>query len=526
MDHSVLLSTHDLSLAGELRKGFQDAGYRVDFVTPDEDPGRFGKPGLLVLTGGVRTPRGRALTESARSELMIPVFGVYDGEGPAPTDLGLTELFRRQGDPDEILILGRTALERVRLQELTGIVGETDQMVEVLERVLQIAPSEATVLVTGESGTGKELVARGIHALSKRRHNRFLAVNVAALSDTLLESELFGHEKGAFTGAIDTRKGLFELADGGTIFLDEIGEMPLSTQTKLLRVLEQQEFLRVGGQEAIRVDVRIIAATNQRLRELVALREFRKDLYYRLNVLNISLPALRERQQDIPRLVRAFIRDASERYDREFHGIADDAMEILIKHSWPGNVRELRNLVESMVVLAPGRMIHARDIPDEVRQGERSSSLVAMPVARAGGQSPDPNLRPQLEFLFHTIMDMRVDMDEFRREFEAFRTSVKDEGAPGTGLLPPPRPATTHTDADLAGYREVFPEGREDPVSAPAEASGEIVYRPGMTMDELEREAIRATLSEVGGNRRRAAEMLEIGERTLYRKIKKFGLDD
>ena len=199
--------------------------------------------------------------------------------------------------------MGRTAIERRRLQHLTGIVGETDAIREALERVVQIAPVAATVLVTGESGTGKELVARGIHALSPRRHKPFIAVNVAALSETLLESELFGHEKGAFTGAIDARRGLFELADGGTIFLDEIGEMPLATQTKLLRVLEQREFHRVGGEKTIRVDVRIVAATNQDLRQLVAIGEFRRDLYFRLNVLHIDLPALRERRDDIPLLV-------------------------------------------------------------------------------------------------------------------------------------------------------------------------------------------------------------------------------
>src|SRR5690606_36262205 len=192
-------------------------------------------------------------------------------------------------------------------------------------------------------------------------HKRFIAVNVAALPDPLLDSELFGHEKGAFTGAIDSRRGLFELAHGGTIFLDEIGEMPLATQTKLLRVLEQREFLRVGGEESIKVDVRIIAATNQDLRQLVAIKEFRRDLYYRLNVLSIHLPPLRERRDDIPLLVRAFVREVSEANGRPFPGISPAAMEILRSYAWPGNVRELRNLVESMVVLSPGREIQPAD---------------------------------------------------------------------------------------------------------------------------------------------------------------------
>jgi transcriptional regulator with PAS, ATPase and Fis domain len=228
-----------------------------------------------------------------------------------------------------VALAGRRLMERRRLREVTGIVGETDAMQEVLERITQMAPVNSNVLVTGESGTGKELVARGLHALSPRRHRPFIAANVAALADTLLESELFGHEKGAFTGAIAQRKGFFELADRGTLFLDEIGEMPAATQTKLLRVLEQREFMRVGGEVPIRVDVRVVAATNQPLRQLVELGEFRRDLYYRLNVLHIELPPLRERA----RTSRSWSRSSS-RHERE-HDLAPveitpEALEVLV----------------------------------------------------------------------------------------------------------------------------------------------------------------------------------------------------
>jgi transcriptional regulator with PAS, ATPase and Fis domain len=389
----------------------------------------------------------------------------------------------------------------------------------------------ATVLVTGESGTGKELVARGIHALSPRRHKPFIAVNVAALSETLLESELFGHEKGAFTGAIDSRRGLFELAQGGTIFLDEIGEMPLSTQTKLLRVLEEREFFRVGGEKSIRVDVRVIAASNQELRHLMEVGGFRRDLYFRLNVLRVELPPLRDRKEDIPLLVDDFIEEASARHDRSFVGISDDSMKILQAHDWPGNVRELRNLVESMVVLAPGRRIEARDIPAEVRnprsRGVLPAPLMGAPVLRRG--EGEASIPPELEFVFRTLVSLRMDVDDLKRDFDRYKEESEFQSREVSLLRPP----------DLSGpgssLHEVFPEPLGDG-EVPAASGvftatggledGVVVYRPGMTMDDLEKEVIRAALSDVGGNRRKAAEQLGIGERTLYRKIKKYELDD
>ncbi len=516
MNGTVLVSTHRLPAAGELRDAFRKAGYRVDLVTPDEALSEAGEPVLLVLT--TSPARGEALVRQARDRLDVPVFAVLGGENgsvhAAPQDPAVREVFGAETSPDEVVLLARRLLDRRRLQRETGIVGESEPIREALERVVQIAPVASTVLITGESGTGKELVARGIHALSPRRHKPFIAVNVAALSDTLLESELFGHEKGAFTGAVDSRRGLFELAHGGTIFLDEIGEMPLATQTKLLRVLEQREFLRVGGEVPIKVDVRIIAATNQDLRQLVAVREFRRDLYYRLNVLSIHLPPLRERPEDIPLLVRGFVEEASQRLGRPFPGISADAMELLVRHRWPGNVRELRNLVESMVVMSPGREIRPSDIPDEVRGLQRSLLPVPIPrpPERQGGES---SLRPELEFVFRTLVELRVDLDDLRREFDAYQE--RSDELPGRLelRLPPPREAPEPAAAP--------PE--EPSVEEEAEEEGVVVYRPGMTMEEMERQAIVAALAEVEGNRRRAAERLGIGERTLYRKIKRYGLE-
>ncbi len=548
MSERVLISTHDLPLAGRLRSGFEREGYRVELVTPDEEIGHEKEAALLVLTG----TRGREgpgrLHEQARARRHLPVFAVASEEAlPPALRPGFDEVFARSVPVEDIVLVGRSVIERRRLRRLTGIVGETDAMQQVLERVVQIAPVRSTVLVTGESGTGKELVARGIHLLSPRRHKPFIAVNVAALSETLLESELFGHEKGAFTGAIDARKGLFELASGGTIFLDEIGEMPLATQTKLLRVLEQREFHRVGGEQPIKVDVRIVAATNQDLRQLVAIGEFRRDLYFRLNVLSIELPPLRERREDIPLLVEAFVQEVSEAHDLEFPGISPEAMEVLQAYSWPGNVRELRNLVESMVVLAHGRMIRPEDIPDEVRQRRGASLLPApLPRNRQVAQGGARDLRPELEFIFRTLVELRVDLDDLRREFEAYRREhpmLEDVGgallgrlAGGHGIEIGSAPSPEHG----AGA------GEHPPDSAPEEPAGErgsngqarepepeepvddrtVVFRPGLTMDEMERRAIAAALAEVDGNRRRAAELLGIGERTLYRKISKYGLEE
>ena len=546
MAETILVTTHDLPLAGELRDGFRHAGFKVELLTAGERVDGVEDPVLLVLTGGAGTAAARRHVEQA-SRLGLPVFAmVAPGHTDAQADAAKTATtFLAPADAEEIVLVGTRAIERKRLRRATGIVGETDAMVEVMERIVQIAPVDATVLITGESGTGKELVARGIHALSRRRHRSFIPVNVAALSETLLESELFGHEKGAFTGAIDTRKGLFELASRGTIFLDEIGEMPLQTQTRLLRVLEQQEFHRVGGQKMIRVNVRIIAATNQRLERLVVSGAFRKDLYYRLNVLTIALPPLRERRADIPRLIDTFVHEASERHDRgPFRGISDEAMEILVRHRWPGNVRELRNLVESMVVLAPGRRIRPEDIPDDVRSGDGGLALVPAPRGDRGqGDDVVASLRPQLEFIFRTMMEMKVDIEDLRREFEQFQAEEHPDR-----MLISPRVARevsgsgdASTSADEIVYdrwptREEVPPMGESDVGDPAPPTGDsppesdepaaVAYQSGMTLEDMEREVIHAVLNSVGWNRREAAETLGIGERTLYRKVRKYGLEE
>jgi len=308
-----------------------------------------------------------------------------------------------------------------------GIVGGAPAMQKVVRTARQVAASDIPILIMGESGTGKELIARAIHNNSRRRKQRLVALNCAGLSESILEDELFGHVRGAFTGAQNDREGRFEHADEGTLFLDEVGDMPAAMQAKLLRVLENGEVVRLGSNEPIQVDVRLISATNQKLDELVAERRFREDLYFRINGMAISLPPLRERREDIPLLIHYFTQQAAEKYQKEIEGIAPEAQQVLMSYAWPGNVRQLRNVVERMVVLSPGASLGVETLPPEIRP--------------ASGEAP---------------------------------------------------------------------RGMHDLV--------------GISIEQAERELIRNTLKLTSGNREQAAGILGIGERTLYRKIKEYGL--
>ncbi|PYP12849.1 MAG: sigma-54-dependent Fis family transcriptional regulator, partial [Gemmatimonadetes bacterium] len=297
------------------------------------------------------------------------------------------------------------------------------------------------------------------------------------------------------------RLGRFELADGGTIFLDEVGEMAAATQVKTLRVLEDRTFFRVGGTQAIKVDVRVIAATNKSLKEEVALARFRDDLFYRLNVLHIYLPPLRERKTDIPLLVRRFIAEFAKQHDRTFRGITPEALQILVDAEWPGNIRQLRNLIESMVVLAPEGEIRASDIPKDIREhGSILPMRLLGPDRDVGGAGAGAGAR-ELEFIFRSLVELKLQVEELRRRLEERpgRVEVIEVG-PGTGVS-----------AVTPGQVEPAPEA-------------DVVYRPGMTMADVERAAIEAALRDTQGNRRKAAEILGIGERTLYRKLKAYAL--
>jgi DNA-binding NtrC family response regulator len=498
MADRVLITTDDLEHAVRGNAQLEAAGFETRMASSFDDlrpilQGRERAPDCVILTGGLHEAAASHLLAAARDR-SISTLGLVEPTEPDAKglahDLGLTAWLMKPVEGVEMVSTVRRLLERRRLQLRTGILGEAPPIQEVLVKIEQMAPVSSTVLLEGESGTGKELVARAIHELSPRRGKPFIAVNCAAIPDALLESELFGHEKGAFTGAAERRLGRFELADGGTIFLDEVGEMQPATQVKLLRVLEDREFFRVGGTQPIRVDVRVTAATNKSLREAVTLGQFRDDLYYRLNVLYIYLPPLRERRSDIPLLVHRFIAEFAATHERTFRGITPEALQILVDADWPGNVRQLRNLIESMVVLAPEGEIRASDIPRDVRE-RRTGLPMRVPEAmrQMAGQ--------ELEFIFRSLVELKLQLEDLRRRVD-----------------------------DRPRRVEVIEVGPGAAATAESEhpSDGEVLYHPGMTMAEVERATIEAALRETKANRRKAAELLGIGERTLYRKLKEYAI--
>jgi DNA-binding NtrC family response regulator len=511
----IAITLTDLEPAARLNGLLTKAGFETVLVPPVDDlPSVIAreKPDLILMSGGLLDPPN---VRVARQQMWdgCPVVGLADVDDPTVHDrlraAGFRDVFAKPVDVDEVVDTVKRILDRRRLQQVTGLIGQSPQIREVLVRVEQMAPVSSTVLIEGESGTGKELVARGLHRLSGRSGGPFIAVNVGALPESLLESELFGHEKGAFTGAAERRLGRFELADGGTLFLDEIGEIPESTQVKLLRVLEEREVTRVGGSQPIPINVRVVAATNRPLRDHVEEGSFRADLYYRLNVLSIYLPPLRERREDIPILVRRFVREFSALHDKTFHGISADAVQQLVDYPWPGNVRELRNLIESMVVLAPERELRAEDLPRELREGGRLLPVHVAPMVRNGTTVAGH----ELEFILRSLVELKLQVEELRRRVEDER-SVRDVGVGGrwVGEVQPPLVSNGRAVASAPTVR-----GIEPPEDLPTNV---VTIPPGTTMAEIERRAIDAALRETRGNRRKAAEMLGIGERTLYRKLK------
>ncbi len=516
----VLLTLTDVEPAVRLNAMLEEIGHETELASPLDDIRAMlerTRPDLLILTGGLVDSYYLQL---ARLQLWEggAVVGLAERDDAELRQrlrvLGFADVLSKTLPVEDLFEGIRRVLERQRLSRETGLIGQSEPIREVLVKVEQIAPVSSTVLVEGESGTGKELVARAIHRLGPRRSRPFIAVNVGALPDTLLESELFGHEKGSFTGAAERRIGRFELAHTGTLFLDEIGDIPPSTQVKLLRVLESRELTRVGGTQVIPVDVRVVAATNRPLRDQVAEGSFRADLYYRLNVLHVYLPPLRERKDDVPLLVRTFVRDLSRQHDRPFHGISAEAMQLLQEYAWPGNVRELRNLIESMVVLAPGREIQAADIPSAIREGGEGVRLLPVRISRVEQEAVVGALGGrELEFILRNLVELKLQVEELRRRLDEERLRraewASEVHVPVSGVH------------GLEAGLESAMSGGIGPSDVPM-PSNAIVLKAGMPMADIERAAIEATLRETRGNRRRAAELLGIGERTLYRKLREY----
>ncbi len=355
----------------------------VDLIIADLKMPRFSGEELLKrMTASYPTVPVIILTGHGSIEAAVNAMrdGAYDFL-TKPVNLDRLSLLVKRALSNRELVLEHRALqvELERKSQFANIIGKSSSMKKIYEVVKQVAPTKASVLITGESGVGKELIADAIHYNSPRREKPLIKVHCAALTETLLESELFGHEKGAFTGAVDRKRGRFELAHMGTLFLDEIGEINQSVQIKILRVLHGKKFERVGGEETLEVDVRIIAATNKNLKEAIANGSFREDLYYRLNVVNIEIPPLRERKEDIPLMVSAFIKELAKENDKTVEGIDSKAMMTLYNHSWPGNVREIRNCIESAVVMCKSNIIMGDDLPPSL-QSSADGNYIKIPM--------------------------------------------------------------------------------------------------------------------------------------------------
>ena len=387
-----------------------------------------------------------------------------------------------------------------RLQKTSGIIGNTEAIQEVLEMIVQVGPVDITVLVTGESGTGKEKVAKAIHKSSKRTHEPLIIVNCGAIPEGIIESELFGHKKGAFTGAGDDRKGYFETANKGTVFLDEIGETPLETQVKLLRVLENGEFIRVGDSKTLHTDVRIIAATNKNLESLVKKGDFRQDLYYRLKTVSIHVPALRQRIEDLSLFVERFALEFTRTNDIVYRGFMPEAIRLMKQYNWPGNVRELKNFVESILVLEKGERVTSEMVERKLRPSlDTALQNPHLPVLV--DQSPE---RVENELILRQLFLLRQDVELIRK--------VMNEQERGNDTL-----------------RYINESVQDVPVTMEIDSQVDTLIRPDaigdMTLEDLEKEAIKRTLKFFNKNRRAAARSLGMSERTLYRKINDYGLE-
>ncbi|MFC4095110.1 sigma-54 interaction domain-containing protein [Euzebyella saccharophila] len=410
------------------------------------------------------------------------------------------------------------------------LIGNDPKLNRAIEKAVQVAPTDISVLVTGESGVGKESIPKIIHSLSHRKHAKYIAVNCGAIPEGTIDSELFGHEKGAFTGATQTRSGYFEVADGGTIFLDEVGELPLTTQVRLLRVLENGEFLKVGSSQVQKTNVRIVAATNVHMYEAIKKEKFREDLYYRLSTVEINIPPLRERQEDIHLLFRKFASDFGQKYKMPTIRLDDDAVQLLLKYRWPGNIRQLRNIAEQISVLEESRQVSWSTL-NSYLPNSGSTNLPAV-VNQKKDESDFSNER---EILYKVLFDMKSDLNDLKKlTLELMKNDngekVQEENE---GLIRKiyGENGEDVEDIDRSSLEVLhLPEPKvETPVSRPPAEdkyhfAEEIEEEETLSLQEKEVELIKKSLERNRGKRKAAAAELGISERTLYRKIKQYDL--
>lgn len=399
----------------------------------------------------------------------------------------------------------------ITVKQRFGIIGNSDAMNRALSVALRVAPTDLSVLVTGESGVGKEFFPQIIHAYSARKHAKYVAVNCGAIPEGTIDSELFGHEKGSFTGATEARKGYFEEADGGTIFLDEVGELPLSTQVRLLRVLQSGEFMRVGSARVQKTNVRVVAATNNDLLRSIESGRFREDLYYRLNTVPISVPALRERPEDIPLLFRKFAADVAVQYKMPAVQLDEGARALLQSHYWRGNVRQLKNVAEQISALERSRTITADVLASYLTPAHSSSTTMTI-----GGAGAEEYSSTERELLYKILFDMRSDINDLKRMLTDLLHGAGHAAQPPQheviGLLPSSSVVHPSTVVAPSDYAE-------------SEVVEEVPHKE-LTKADMQREQILSALRENNGRRRDAAKQLFMSERTLYRRIKELGISD
>lgn len=415
--------------------------------------------------------------------------------------------------------------ELQKVKQRYSIVGNSDELNHALDVALQVAPTDLSVLIFGESGVGKEIVPRVIHDHSPRRRERYFAINCGSIPEGTIDSELFGHEKGSFTGAIGESEGYFGIANKGTIFLDEVGELPLATQARLLRVLETGEYIRVGGQEIRKTDVRIVAATNVNMPKAISEGRFREDLYYRLNTIPIKMPPLRDRGEDVILLFRLFSMQMAEKYRLPKISLTEDAKQLMLNYKWPGNVRQLKNITEQMSVLVKDREINAQLLQQFIPRDPESTQLA--PISPQGSHSYES----EREILYKILYELRGNVSDLRRDLNSLRKQLDEAQQQNVGVAY--QGQVQALDNKLAGYPNMpqhpqvtAPQATVRSSADPEDAIVEEVTEPeSLNLNDLGRKMVEKALERNGGNRKKAAQELGISDRTLYRRIKQYGLD-
>ncbi|MBR1687210.1 MAG: sigma-54-dependent Fis family transcriptional regulator [Prevotella sp.] len=402
------------------------------------------------------------------------------------------------------------------IKQRYNIVGNCEALNVVLDVALQVAPTDLSVLIIGESGVGKEIIPRVIHDNSPRRREKYFAINCGSIPEGTIDSELFGHVKGSYTGAINDSPGYFGVANKGTLFLDEVGELPLATQARLLRVLETGEYIPVGATEVKRTDVRIVAATNLNIRQAISEGRFREDLYYRLNRIPLQMPPLRERGEDIILLFRLFAMQMAEKYRMEKVVLTEEAKQMLMRYKWPGNVRQLKNITEQISILSTERLITPEVLMKFIPQDQESTELVAI---RTEGEHSFENER---EILYKILFELRGNVNDLRRDMSMLKKRLEEAQAAPNSTLP-----TTQ----LAPIAPITPMAPGTITSSAEDAVAEEYIEPehepeSLNLNDLSRQMLEKALERNGGNRKKAAQELGISDRTLYRRIKQYGLDN